>query len=77
MVAAPMWDKVRVWRRSSARALIPTSHFVFGTDYPYRTAKEHVEGLAQCGAFDAAELRAVDRDNLAALLPQYREGRAA
>ncbi|HUK61425.1 MAG TPA: amidohydrolase family protein [Stellaceae bacterium] len=61
---------------SSARALIPASNFVFGTDYPYRTAKEHVEGLAHCGVFDAAELRAIDRDNLASLLPQYRESAA-
>ena len=57
---------------SSARQVIPAEHFVFGTDYPYRTASEHVVGLAQCGVFDAAELHAIDRDNLAALLPQYR-----
>ncbi len=57
---------------TSARQLIPAAHFVFGTDYPYRTAKEHVEGLASCGVFDGPELRAIDRDNLASLLPQYR-----
>jgi 6-methylsalicylate decarboxylase len=62
---------------SSARQLIAPSHFVFGTDYPYRTAREHVQGLAQCGVFDRAELGAIDRDNLAALLPRYRERQPA
>jgi predicted TIM-barrel fold metal-dependent hydrolase len=59
----------------AARQVIPAGHFVFGTDFPYRTASEHVAGLATCGVFDAAELRAIDRDNLATLLPQYRTDR--
>ena len=57
---------------TAARMVIPAANFVFGTDYPYRTAAEHVAGLAQCGVFDTAELRAVDRDNLARLLAHYR-----
>lgn len=56
---------------TAARMVIPASHFVFGTDYPYRTAAEHVEGLRQCGVFDQWELRAIDRTNLAGLLPRY------
>jgi predicted TIM-barrel fold metal-dependent hydrolase len=56
---------------TAARMVIPADHFVFGTDYPYRTAAEHVEGLAASGVFSAAELRAIDRDNLATLLPRY------
>ncbi|MGH7091532.1 MAG: amidohydrolase family protein [Stellaceae bacterium] len=56
---------------AAARQVIPATHFVFGTDFPYRTAAEHVAGLAQCGIFAPAELRAIDRDNLATLLPQY------
>jgi predicted TIM-barrel fold metal-dependent hydrolase len=58
---------------AAARQVIPATHFVFGTDFPYRTAAEHVAGLAQCGIFDRAELRAIDRDNLAALLGRYAE----
>jgi hypothetical protein len=51
--------------------VIPASHFVFGTDYPYRGAKEHVEGLRQSGVFDNWELRGIDRTNLTGILPQY------
>lgn len=57
---------------SCARQVIPAGHFVFGTDYPYRTSAEHVAGLRECGVFTAAELAAIDRDNLATLLPRYR-----
>jgi 6-methylsalicylate decarboxylase len=56
---------------TAARLVIPAARFVFGTDYPYRTAAEHVAGLRQCGVFDAAELAAIDRGNLAGLLRQY------
>ena len=56
---------------SCARQVIPASHFVFGTDYPYRSAKEHVEGLRQAGVFDNWELRGIDRTNLTGILPQY------
>jgi len=56
---------------SCARQVIPASHFVFGTDYPYRSAKEHVEGLRQSGVFDNWELRGIDRTNLTGILPQY------
>ena len=51
------------------RRLVPVSQIVFGTDYPYRTSLEHVENLAGCG-FDAAEMRAIERDNARALLPR-------
>jgi len=47
--------------------LVPTSQIVFGTDYPYRTAAEHVAGLAK--AFDGATLRAIERDNIRRILP--------
>jgi predicted TIM-barrel fold metal-dependent hydrolase len=56
---------------SCARQVIPASHFVFGTDYPYRSAKEHVEGLRQSGVFDNWELRGIDRTNLTGILPKY------
>jgi predicted TIM-barrel fold metal-dependent hydrolase len=52
------------------RSVVPVSQIVFGTDYPYRTSIEHVEGIARSG-FSAAEARAVDRDNALRLLPRY------
>ena len=56
---------------TAARMVIPASRFVFGTDYPYRGALEHVEGLRQSGVFDNWELRNIDRTNLSGILPQY------
>jgi predicted TIM-barrel fold metal-dependent hydrolase len=44
---------------------------VFGTDYPYTTMVDHVQGLQKVG-FTPQELRGVDRDNLVRLLPKYR-----
>ena len=44
---------------------------VFGTDYPYTTMVDHVQGLQKVG-FTPQELRGVDRDNLVRVLPQYR-----
>jgi predicted TIM-barrel fold metal-dependent hydrolase len=51
--------------------LIPTSQILFGTDYPYRTSADHVNGLAQFG-FSAGDLQAIDRDNAVRLLPRWR-----
>lgn len=56
---------------SCAREVILDDHFVFGSDFPYRTAAEHVKGLENCGVFSATALNAVARTNLAALLPHY------
>jgi predicted TIM-barrel fold metal-dependent hydrolase len=42
---------------------------MFGSDYPFRAATEAVEGLADY-KFDAADLRAIDRDNALKLMPQ-------
>jgi predicted TIM-barrel fold metal-dependent hydrolase len=53
------------------KALVPLSQIVFGSDFPYRTSAEHVEGLRDCGVFDAAELQAIDWQNAARLLPQW------
>jgi predicted TIM-barrel fold metal-dependent hydrolase len=44
---------------------------VFGTDYPYTSILEHVQGLQKSG-FTPQELRGIDRDNLARILPKYR-----
>ncbi|HKT19757.1 MAG TPA: amidohydrolase family protein [Stellaceae bacterium] len=54
-----------------AREVVPNRHFVFGSDFPYRTSREHVEGLETCGVFNSAELDAIARGTVARLLPRY------
>jgi 6-methylsalicylate decarboxylase len=54
-----------------AREVVPDSHFVFGTDFPYRTSIEHIDGLEACGVFNGAQLDAIARGNAAAILPRY------
>jgi predicted TIM-barrel fold metal-dependent hydrolase len=48
-------------------SLVDPSQVLFGSDYPYRTAADHVTGLHGCG-FDAGELRAIECDNARRLL---------
>jgi predicted TIM-barrel fold metal-dependent hydrolase len=57
---------------SALAKLVPVSQILFGTDYPYRTGKEHVDGLRQ--RFNAADLRAIDRANALRILPRLRKG---
>jgi len=54
---------------ASLTKLIPVSQIVFGTDFPYRTAADHVRGLAAYG-FSAKDLAAIDRGNALRLLPR-------
>src|SRR5690349_10523077 len=42
--------------------LAPVSQILFGTDYPYRTGAEEINGLT-AQHFAAADLRAIERDN--------------
>jgi predicted TIM-barrel fold metal-dependent hydrolase len=56
---------------ASLTKLVPTSHVLFGSDYPYRTGADNVKGLKDYG-FSAADLRAIERDNALALLPRLR-----
>jgi predicted TIM-barrel fold metal-dependent hydrolase len=50
------------------RSIVPMSQIMFGTDYPYRLAIEHVEGLKNCN-FSAADMIAIDCDNALRLMP--------
>ncbi len=54
------------------KKVVPMSQIVFGTDFPYRTAEEHVKGLKACGVFNAKELAAIDSANAMRLLPRFR-----
>jgi 6-methylsalicylate decarboxylase len=49
--------------------LVPASQMVFGTDFPFRPGTEVVGGLAAYH-FKPEELRAIERDNAARLLPR-------
>jgi predicted TIM-barrel fold metal-dependent hydrolase len=57
---------------SALKAVAPVSQMLFGTDWPHLTTEEHVTGLKDCGVFDAAELKAIDRDNAVRLMPTLR-----
>lgn len=48
--------------------VVPRSQIVFGTDFPFRTAAEHVQGLSACGVFTPAEVLAIEGPNALALL---------
>ena len=51
------------------KQVVPMSQIVFGTDFPFRTAAEHVNGLVNGKLFSDAELAAIYRDNALPLLP--------
>ncbi len=51
------------------RQVVPVSQIVFGTDYPFRTAGEHVSALESGGVFSDAELKGIWRGNAARVLP--------
>ena len=56
---------------NSLRELVAVSQILFGTDYPYRTAKETAKGLTRCG-FSAGELQSIDRRNALRLFPRFK-----
>jgi predicted TIM-barrel fold metal-dependent hydrolase len=56
---------------ASLLKLVPVSQVLFGTDFPFRTAMDHVKGLTEYG-FSDGDLRAIDRDNAVRLLPRLR-----
>jgi predicted TIM-barrel fold metal-dependent hydrolase len=57
---------------SALTKIIPTSQIVFGSDFPYRTAFDHVKGLRECGLFDDAALVMIEQSTSRALLPRLR-----
>jgi len=50
--------------------MVAVSQIVFGTDYPYRTAVDHVKGLSD--VFGAEDLKKIGRENALRLLPRWR-----
>ncbi len=57
---------------AALKKVVPMSHILFGTDYPWRTTAETVKGLKDNRIFSAGELKAIDVDNMLALLPQFK-----
>jgi predicted TIM-barrel fold metal-dependent hydrolase len=55
---------------SALTAVIPTSQILFGTDFPYRTAIDHVKGLRASGVFTDAQIMDIERGNALKLLPR-------
>jgi predicted TIM-barrel fold metal-dependent hydrolase len=53
--------------------LVSAKKIVFGTDFPFRTAGDHVKGLAGC-EFNTEDLALIYRGNALQLMPQL--GRA-
>ncbi|HXQ50761.1 MAG TPA: amidohydrolase family protein [Stellaceae bacterium] len=56
---------------ASLMKLVAASQVLFGTDFPFRAAHEHVSGLAECG-FSADELAQIAHLNAAGLIPRVR-----
>ena len=51
--------------------VVPNSHILFGTDYPFAQAGTVAKGLADY-RFAAADLRAIERDNALELFPRLK-----
>ena len=51
--------------------VVPNSHILFGTDYPFAQAATVAKGLADYG-FAPAALRAIERDNALELFPRLK-----
>ncbi|HEY3917167.1 MAG TPA: amidohydrolase family protein [Stellaceae bacterium] len=56
---------------ASITEFVAITQFLFGTDFPFRNAADHVSGLNACG-FSEAELDAIECGNAQRLLPRWR-----
>jgi predicted TIM-barrel fold metal-dependent hydrolase len=56
---------------SALSKLIPISHIVFGTDFPYLTAADQIRDLKGCDVFSDADLQKIENENALALLPRF------
>jgi predicted TIM-barrel fold metal-dependent hydrolase len=55
---------------ASITQFVAISQFLFGTDFPFRNAEDHVKGLAGCG-FSESDLFAIECRNARRLLPRW------
>jgi predicted TIM-barrel fold metal-dependent hydrolase len=69
------YDTAQVSNPSAMSALtkiIPNSQIVYGSDFPYRTAFDHVKGIRDTGIFDEATLAMIERGTAMRLMPRLR-----
>ena len=59
---------------TALKQVVPITQILFGTDYPYRSSTETVNGLLAGNAFNATELEQVKRGNALSLLPRLTLG---
>jgi predicted TIM-barrel fold metal-dependent hydrolase len=52
------------------RETVPVDHIVFGSDYPFRTSLEHVQGLESARVYTGAELQGIYAGNVERFLPE-------
>jgi predicted TIM-barrel fold metal-dependent hydrolase len=52
------------------RQIVPAEHIVFGSDYPFRTTLEHVQGLESAKVYTDKELKGIYAGNVGRFLPE-------
>lgn len=52
------------------RALVPAERIVFGSDYPFRTTLEHVQGLQAAKVYTGKELQGIYAGNVTRFMPE-------
>ena len=60
-----------IYPLASLMKLVPSSQVVFGTDFPFLTAKATAAELRATNLFTAADLQAIERGNAERLMPNY------
>ena len=61
-----------IYPLSSLMKLVSSSQVLFGTDFPFLTAKATAAELRETGLFSTADLQAIERGNAVGLMPKYR-----
>ncbi len=57
---------------ASLTKLVRPTQILFGTDFPFLTARDTAAGLREAGLFNATELQEIERGNAAELMPRYK-----
>src|SRR5665213_3412957 len=61
-----------IYPLSSLMKLVSSSQVLFGTDFPFLTAKATAAELRETALFSVADLQAIEHENAAGLMPKYR-----
>jgi predicted TIM-barrel fold metal-dependent hydrolase len=61
-----------IYPLASLTKLVKPTQIVFGTDFPFLTAKGTARELRETGLFGADDLHAIERGNAAGLMPRYK-----